>query len=198
MPIPRTDKGRANRVGLEVPVHLQEGAALCIGVAKNIGPGGVFVATVRMLGVGSRVTVRSSCRATARHRGARRGSLVPPVHGARRSDPPAWGCASSTRRCAPSSSRTSSGARASLTRPDDRPVRVTTRGGSCRSRAASRACRAHRSSSHASGRWSTRSVDEGLARRLVDLTRQKQTLGCVVGRSTKYDARGAFGKEQWP
>jgi len=26
-------------------------------VAKNIGPGGVFVATVRMLGVGSRVTV---------------------------------------------------------------------------------------------------------------------------------------------
>jgi uncharacterized protein (TIGR02266 family) len=38
-------------------VHLHEGSASCTGVAKNIGPGGVFVATVRMLGVGSRVTV---------------------------------------------------------------------------------------------------------------------------------------------
>ena len=33
------------------------GSASCTGVAKNIGPGGVFVATVRMLGVGARVTV---------------------------------------------------------------------------------------------------------------------------------------------
>jgi uncharacterized protein (TIGR02266 family) len=57
MAIPRTDNGRANRVRLEVPVHLQEGHAACTGVAKNIGPGGVFVATVRMLGVGARVTV---------------------------------------------------------------------------------------------------------------------------------------------
>ena len=54
---PRTDNGRANRVRLDVPVLLQEGGALCTGVAKNLGPGGVFVATVRMLGVGSRVTV---------------------------------------------------------------------------------------------------------------------------------------------
>lgn len=57
MAIPRTDNGRAKRVGLEVPVHLHEGSASCTGVAKNIGPGGVFVATVRMLGVGLRVTV---------------------------------------------------------------------------------------------------------------------------------------------
>ena len=54
----RTDKGRGNRVRLEVPVQLQEGSASCTGVAKNIGPGGVFVATVRMLGVGARVTVK--------------------------------------------------------------------------------------------------------------------------------------------
>jgi uncharacterized protein (TIGR02266 family) len=57
MAIPRTDSGRANRVRLEVPVHLQEGTVSSTGVAKNIGPGGVFVATVRMLSVGSRVTV---------------------------------------------------------------------------------------------------------------------------------------------
>ena len=57
MAIPRTDNGRANRVRLEVPVHLQEGSVSCAGVAKNIGPGGVFVATVRMLGVGSRITL---------------------------------------------------------------------------------------------------------------------------------------------
>ena len=53
----RTDKGRGNRVRLEVPVQLHEGSASCTGVAKNIGPGGVFVATVRFLGVGERVTL---------------------------------------------------------------------------------------------------------------------------------------------
>ena len=53
----RTDKGRANRVGLEVPVQLRTGAASCAGVTKNIGSGGVFVATVRLLRVGDRVTV---------------------------------------------------------------------------------------------------------------------------------------------
>lgn len=42
---------------LEVPVQLQEGSASCTGVAKNIGPGGVFVATVRTLGIGARVIV---------------------------------------------------------------------------------------------------------------------------------------------
>jgi uncharacterized protein (TIGR02266 family) len=53
----RTDKGRANRVGLEVPVQLRTGGAACAGVTKNIGSGGVFVATVRLLRVGDRVTV---------------------------------------------------------------------------------------------------------------------------------------------
>ena len=57
MAIPRTDIGRANRVRLDVPVYLQEGRASCTGVAKNVGPGGVFVATGRTLDVGSRVTV---------------------------------------------------------------------------------------------------------------------------------------------
>ena len=53
----RTDKGRANRVRLDVPVQLRESGASFTGLAKNIGPGGVFVATVRALGVGDRVTV---------------------------------------------------------------------------------------------------------------------------------------------
>jgi len=55
----RTDKGRANRALLEAPVQLRGGsvAATWAGVAKNIGPGGVFVATVRFLGVGERVTL---------------------------------------------------------------------------------------------------------------------------------------------
>ncbi len=53
----RTDRGRANRVGLQAPVHLRGGGASWSGVAKNIGPGGVFVATVRFIGVGERVTL---------------------------------------------------------------------------------------------------------------------------------------------
>jgi uncharacterized protein (TIGR02266 family) len=53
----RTDKGRANRVRLDVPVQLRQQGALYAGLAKNIGPGGVFVATVRALGVGDRVIV---------------------------------------------------------------------------------------------------------------------------------------------
>ena len=53
----RTDKGRANRVRLDVPVQLRESGASFTGLAKDIGPGGVFVATVRALGVGDRVTV---------------------------------------------------------------------------------------------------------------------------------------------
>jgi uncharacterized protein (TIGR02266 family) len=53
----RTDKGRANRVPLDVPVQLRESGASYTGLAKNIGPGGVFVATARALGVGDRVTV---------------------------------------------------------------------------------------------------------------------------------------------
>ena len=53
----RTDKGRADRVHLEAPVHLRGSGASWSGVAKNIGPGGIFVATVRFLGVGERVTL---------------------------------------------------------------------------------------------------------------------------------------------
>ena len=53
----RTDMGRANRVRLEAPVQLRGTGASWAGVAKNIGPGGVFVATVRLLGVGERVTL---------------------------------------------------------------------------------------------------------------------------------------------
>jgi len=51
----RTDLGRANRVVLEVAVHLCEGDAVFGGVTRNIGPGGVFVATIRPLGVGAKV-----------------------------------------------------------------------------------------------------------------------------------------------
>ena len=48
----RTDKGRANRVRLEVPLPLHTGRASCASVAKNMGPGGVFVATTRRLRAG--------------------------------------------------------------------------------------------------------------------------------------------------
>ena len=58
MAIARTDIGRANRVRLDVPVHLHEGGASRLGVAKNVGSGGLFVATMRTLEVGSRVIVR--------------------------------------------------------------------------------------------------------------------------------------------
>jgi uncharacterized protein (TIGR02266 family) len=53
----RTDNGRATRAGLEVPVQLQTGTASCSGITKNIGPGGLFVATTRLLRAGDRVTV---------------------------------------------------------------------------------------------------------------------------------------------
>ena len=53
----RTDRGRANRVLLDVPVQLRERGGSYAGLAKNIGPGGIFVATVRALGLGERVTV---------------------------------------------------------------------------------------------------------------------------------------------
>lgn len=53
----RTDRGRANRVVLDVPVLLREGRSSSAGVAKNIGRGGIFVATVRPLGVGETVFV---------------------------------------------------------------------------------------------------------------------------------------------
>jgi uncharacterized protein (TIGR02266 family) len=53
----RTDKGRPNRVRLDVPVQLRGRGAAYTGLAKNIGTGGVFVATVRALDVGDVVTV---------------------------------------------------------------------------------------------------------------------------------------------
>jgi uncharacterized protein (TIGR02266 family) len=53
----RKDMGRANRAALEVPVRLREGATSFSGVTKNIGPGGVFVATIRPLGVGAKVVL---------------------------------------------------------------------------------------------------------------------------------------------
>ena len=53
----RTDKGRANRVRLDVPVQLRERGASFAGFAKDIGPDGVFIATARAMGVGDRVTV---------------------------------------------------------------------------------------------------------------------------------------------
>jgi hypothetical protein len=53
----RTDMGRANRLVMEVPVHLREGGVSFGGVTRNIGPGGVFVATLRPLGVGTKVVL---------------------------------------------------------------------------------------------------------------------------------------------
>jgi uncharacterized protein (TIGR02266 family) len=38
-------------------VQIREGTASYAGIARNIGPGGVFVATGRLPGVGTRVTV---------------------------------------------------------------------------------------------------------------------------------------------
>jgi len=53
----RRDKGRAPRVALEVPVQLYAAGTSFVGVTKNVGPSGVFVATVRLLGPDERVTV---------------------------------------------------------------------------------------------------------------------------------------------
>jgi uncharacterized protein (TIGR02266 family) len=53
----RTDKGRANRIRLDVPVQLRQRGTSYTGLAKNLGPGGIFVATVRALSVGDTVTV---------------------------------------------------------------------------------------------------------------------------------------------
>ena len=61
----RTDNGRASRVALDVPVRLRGGTALFTGMAKNLGPGGIFVATVRLLAVGEKVTVGLDARGDA-------------------------------------------------------------------------------------------------------------------------------------
>jgi len=61
----RSDMGRANRVALEVRVQLREGDASFNGVTRNIGPGGVFVATLRPLGVGARVILSLDLRGDA-------------------------------------------------------------------------------------------------------------------------------------
>jgi uncharacterized protein (TIGR02266 family) len=61
----RTDMGRANRVVLEVPVRLREGRSSFNGVTRNIGPGGVFVATIGPLGVGAKVILTLDLRDNA-------------------------------------------------------------------------------------------------------------------------------------
>ena len=53
----RRDRGRAPRIPLEVPVQLHAGGISFVGVTKNVGPSGVFVATVRLLGADERVTL---------------------------------------------------------------------------------------------------------------------------------------------
>ena len=53
----RIDRGRANRLRLQVPVQLRTDAGSCVGVTNNLGPGGVFVATTWLLRAGDRVTV---------------------------------------------------------------------------------------------------------------------------------------------
>jgi len=68
MSVPSTEKtpydrehGRDSRRGrtpVEVPVHLENELGAHGGVARNIGAGGAFVATIRSLPVGHRVTVR--------------------------------------------------------------------------------------------------------------------------------------------
>jgi len=58
----RADRGRAHRFPLDVPVELQDGGFRCTGVARNIGPGGIFVATVRAIDVGAKVTVKLGSR----------------------------------------------------------------------------------------------------------------------------------------
>ena len=58
----RADRGRSHRFPLDVPVELRDGAFWCAGVARNIGPGGIFVATVRAIDVGAKVTVKLGSR----------------------------------------------------------------------------------------------------------------------------------------
>ena len=54
----RASEGRSGRIGLEVPVLLRTHRGSSSGVTKNICAGGVFVATIRSLDVGDRVTLR--------------------------------------------------------------------------------------------------------------------------------------------
>ena len=54
----RASEGRSGRIDLEVPVQLRSDEGVYSGVTKNICPGGVFVATIRSLPVGDRITVR--------------------------------------------------------------------------------------------------------------------------------------------
>ena len=58
----REDRGRSHRFALDVPVELRDGAFWCAGVARNIGSGGIFVATVRAIDVGAKVTVKLGSR----------------------------------------------------------------------------------------------------------------------------------------
>jgi uncharacterized protein (TIGR02266 family) len=51
-------EGRTGRLPLEVPVQLESELGCHGATTKNVGAGGVFVATIRALPVGDRVTVR--------------------------------------------------------------------------------------------------------------------------------------------
>jgi uncharacterized protein (TIGR02266 family) len=53
-------EGRSGRLPLEVPVQLENEMGAHGGTTKNVGTGGLFVATIRSLPVGHRVTVRLS------------------------------------------------------------------------------------------------------------------------------------------
>ena len=53
-------EGRSGRLPLEVPVRLENALGSHGGTTKNVGAGGLFVATIRSLPIGDRVTVRLS------------------------------------------------------------------------------------------------------------------------------------------
>ena len=59
----RAHRGRAHRFALDVPVELRDAGSWCAGVARNIGPGGIFVATVWAFDVGAKITVKLASRA---------------------------------------------------------------------------------------------------------------------------------------
>ncbi len=58
--IPWNGERRATRVDVEVPVRFRTRRGSGTGVARNIGAGGLFVATLRAVPVGDRVVVRAT------------------------------------------------------------------------------------------------------------------------------------------
>jgi uncharacterized protein (TIGR02266 family) len=57
---PWNGERRATRVDVEVPVRFRTRRGTGTGVTKNIGAGGLFVATLRPVPVGDRVVVRAT------------------------------------------------------------------------------------------------------------------------------------------